>query len=390
MIGFIQAAGYGSRLYPLTLGGPNKASLEKKIPREHFNVNFRPKPLAPITNCPMIYSSLLMMRSLGVDKIFVSTGSYHDIFVEHFKSIDIPVMLSRKTSMYDTVKAEMNNGYKGPVVVLSGDIISNIDARPALEAHIKEGALATIVSTPITPDVRSCSPVVIEDTGKKFGKVMDYRHKFPRSEALKLSKGRNSSIYIFDSGFFEMANRKFGGRYYDFSEDVFPWLVSDKDVRFLGYRSSELWADVGELDYYLNVQKLSLKREFQFPYDGEIYSGSMTYRVGGHRIIGPSLVQNGCELGTGCTIGPFSVIGKGWEIGNNSVIAGSILWPADNALAMRSDLFRVKNNTSVVDSIIGSGSIISDVERKAVVHNGAENISYGLNVGGSPVKAGTI
>ncbi|MCX5748654.1 MAG: NDP-sugar synthase [Candidatus Saganbacteria bacterium] len=388
MIGFILAEGMGSRLYPLTLRKANQISIERGIPPRCFNINVRPKPLAPITNRPMIYSSLLMMRSLGVDKTFVTTGVWNDIYMKHFEQLGVDAYLvkNRRLGYFEKivkiVMEEVRKGYKGTVVVLSGDIVSNIDPRPALAVHERQKATATIVSTPITDDVRTCSPIVIEDPLQKSGLIADYRHKLSRQDALKLSRYRNSSVYLFDTSFFEMVAGMADEDDLDFSEDIFPWLVKNRSAKFMGYASDALWADVGELDYYLNIQRAALDQRLHFPYTEEFYPQSRIYAAGRYRVLGPSIISEGCDIGRGSVIGPYAVIGEGWGIGSNSKIIRSVFWPVDIGPSGYPGCFTVESGVTVADCAVGSGRIDRDAREEVIVSNGSETFRRQLNISG--------
>ncbi|MBN3033815.1 MAG: NDP-sugar synthase [Candidatus Saganbacteria bacterium] len=381
MIGFILAAGHGSRLYPLTLDKPNSVSLEKKLPPDHFNINARPKPLAPVTNCPMISSSLKMMNSLGVDKIFIIAGKWHDAFARHLPSAgpaEVVIRRDIRSNPFWDIKRmaeeEMAKGFRGSVVVLSGDIVSNIDPRPILEYHQGENATATIASTPITDDIRSCSPIALENPGQKSGRVIDYRHKLAQAEALALSSHRNSSVYFFETDFFDLVRDKFGERPLDLSADIFPWLAGSRAAKFMGYATDDLWSDIGEPDYYLNAQRLALEKRLAFPCLGDFYPAGRTYRIGNHRIAGPSVIGNNCDIGAGSLLGPYAVIGSGWTVGANSRITRSVLWPADAGLLSHPEYFSVGAGVSVTNCAAGSGRLEQDAADQIIVHNGSATI----------------
>ena len=197
MIGFIMAGGYGSRLYPLTLAELNKASRMNGIPEDVFNINALPKPLAPIANSSMIYSSINMLERLGIHNIAIQTGYLRDRFSPVFGGTN-GISLQWDPGSHGSVNSITSFVLRGTdidhVVVLSGDIVSNIDAGPALEAHIKSGAAATIVTTPITPNVHTCSPIATKDLNLYSSAVVDYRHKYPVSRALGISNAKINRV----------------------------------------------------------------------------------------------------------------------------------------------------------------------------------------------------
>jgi len=373
MIGIISAGGYGSRLFPLTLDKPREISRKKGITEDCYNINSLPKPLAPITNCPMIYSPLTKMKMLGVEKVFVTIHYQKEKFPYHLPKIsDLEIILtSPRASSTDELlkfaKQEIAKGYSGDFVYMNADIVSNIDPMPAFEAHKKQSPLVTIVSTPVTGNERRLSAI---KTAEKdiYEPVQEYQHKSTPKEA-KANK-RNASIYFFSQDFVAWVQEHYldlSG--IELSDHIFPRLASSNNDLFFCYKTNVFWLDVGEIDYYLSAQKGSLHGEVEHPLHGKFYRKYQTYYEGKYSVTGPTLIQEGCEIGNGTIIGPNTVIGKGWMIGNNCQFQGSVLWP-NNIGEEYNNCFLIENNISLNNCAVGSGHILRTNENKVIVSNG--------------------
>jgi len=114
-----------------------------------------------------------------------------------------------------------------------------------------------------------------------------------------------------------------------------------------------------------------LHGEVDHPLYGKFCREYQTYNEGKYSVIGPTLIQEGCEIGSGTVIGPNTVIGKGWMIGSNCQFQGSVLWP--NYIGEEyNNCFLIENNISLNNCAVGSGHILRNNENKVIVSNGGK------------------
>jgi len=130
----ILAGGLGTRLRPLTLE--------------------RPKPVVPLLNVPFLSYQLGLLGAHGVRDVILS--------VSHRPEVIRTIMAGERLGdvrLRDVVEKEplgtaggVRNAadlVEGRVVVLNGDVLTDLDLTAMLRAHQARGAAATIYLTPV-------------------------------------------------------------------------------------------------------------------------------------------------------------------------------------------------------------------------------------------------
>lgn len=124
-------------------------------------------------------------------------------------------------------------------LVISGDIVTDIDLSRAIRFHRQKQALATVVLK------RVANPheygVVVTD---RSGRVRQYLEKPDRQ--VIISNTVNSGIYILEPGILDYMEPN---QAYDFSIDIFPLIVA-QNVPFFGYLADGYWRDIGTWQSY--------------------------------------------------------------------------------------------------------------------------------------------
>ena len=128
-VGVVLAAGFGSRLKPMT--------------------KLVPKPLIPFMGVPLLYLNLERLAALGLDRYIVNAHYLADQIVE---AVDIyprhlPIHTSVEPEILGTVGAyvPMHKIRKGkPLVVVNGDIISDFNFVNLISHHETSGAVASM------------------------------------------------------------------------------------------------------------------------------------------------------------------------------------------------------------------------------------------------------
>ncbi|MCI0663351.1 MAG: nucleotidyltransferase family protein, partial [Acidobacteria bacterium] len=152
MKAIILAAGFGTRLWPLTIG--------------------RTKPAIPFLNRPLINYTIDYLRNYGVEELIINLhhephsvieqigdGSRYGVKITY--SIEEPEILGTSGAL-DRVRHLLEDG---TFVVINGKIITDIDLNSSLETHHKSNALATLVLRP-NPERKRFSEVKITEDGR--------------------------------------------------------------------------------------------------------------------------------------------------------------------------------------------------------------------------------
>ena len=131
MKAMILAAGPGTRLRPLTLN--------------------RPKALVPVGNRPMIDRIIEYLKKQGASEIVVNAHHHHGQVVKYLdegRPFGIHMEIRVEPEILGTgggIKNTEAFWNHAPFIVINGDILTDIDLAPAIEAHKKAGSPATLI-----------------------------------------------------------------------------------------------------------------------------------------------------------------------------------------------------------------------------------------------------
>lgn len=179
MKAFILAAGYGTRLEPLTLAVP--------------------KPMVPIVNLPTMQHNLELLKKHRFSDVTANIHYYPEQIENYFgdgSAFGVNLAYSFEEELLGTaggVKwmagkiARVNDAF----LVLSSDALTCINLERMVEYHKSKKALATIALARV-PDVSEFG-IVIQDPD---GKVIGFQEK-PKPEVAQ-SDLANAGIYIFE------------------------------------------------------------------------------------------------------------------------------------------------------------------------------------------------
>jgi len=224
MIGFILAAGEGSRLRPHTVD--------------------RPKPMIDICGHPILEYNVRALVALGIEQIFINTHYHADVIRSYFGDgqrfgarIDYlhePALLGTAGAL-DPVRARLIE----TVVLLYGDNLTDCPLYPIVERHRAASALATMALFE-RPDV-SASGIVQLDA---HDRVIRFLEK-PRPEEV-FSHWVNAGILIAEPRMLDFVP---AGQPSDFGRDVLPAILSAGET-IAGYRlRGNLWWIDSPVDY---------------------------------------------------------------------------------------------------------------------------------------------
>ncbi len=341
------AGGEGSRLRPLTCG--------------------LPKPMMPVVNRPMMEHILELLKKHNVQEIGVTLQYLPEAIQGYFgngSDFGVHMRYYVEEVPLGTAGSVKNaqNFLDETFVVISGDALTDLDLSQAMEFHRQKGALATLVLTPV--DIPLEYGVVITD---KDGRIAQFLEKPGWGEVF--SDTVNTGIYILEP---EVLNYFEPGQKFDFSKDLFPLLLKEKQPLF-GVSLSGYWCDIGNLQQYVQAHQDCLTGKVAVTIPGtEVVPGIW---VGDNSVIhpdasmkGPALIGDNCRVGSGALIDAYSVIGNGCLIQEQASIKRSVLW--DNVFlggraAIRGTVLgsqvKVKANAAIYEgSVVGSDSIIKE------------------------------
>ncbi len=326
------AGGKGTRLRPLTVG--------------------RPKPLVPIANRPIMGYQLRLIEEAGFERVFVPVDYLGEQIVRFTEGLDTDLEfqftfdnLSRGTA---GAVGNLRESLEDTFLVISGDLLVDIDLGEIVDFHRDREASATIVLTSVEDPTHYGIARLEEERIIEFVEKPDPSRIF--SDLI------NAGIYVFEP---RVLREIPADVEYDFSMDLFPRILDDTYVA--GYRLDGYWNDIGRPSRYLQANGDALSNQFPI---GEFYSeyrwlsgmkplmGSRS-RVGDVDISCSVLMGDECVVEGGSALRSFVVLGDGVRIGENSVLDGVVVHEGA----------KIGRNAHLTKSIIGRDSEIGeDVE----------------------------
>jgi mannose-1-phosphate guanylyltransferase/phosphomannomutase len=189
-------------------------------------------------------------------------------------------------------------------LVISGDIVTDIDLTAAVEFHRRRGGVATLVLKQVENPLEF--GIVITD---EEGRIERFLEKPGWGEVF--SDTVNTGIYILEP---EVLTHVPPGEEFDFSADLFPLLL-DKGFPMYGHVAEGYWEDVGNLDAYLEVhrdildRRLSLRPE-GFEMAGDIWLGEDAQVDPQAKVEGPVYIAENSRVEAGAHLREHTVLGK--------------------------------------------------------------------------------
>ncbi|MCL2799793.1 MAG: NDP-sugar synthase [Endomicrobia bacterium] len=320
MKAFVLAAGAGTRLRPLT--------------------HDIPKPMIPIVGKPALHHTFGNLRKYGFKDVCVNLYHCPDVIVNYFKNnnADINIKYSIEDKLLGTAGAikKQEKFFNDTFIVMSGDGLTDINLKKALEFHKKKKSIATIVLKEI--DARFEYGITLTD---KNGKVKSFVEK-PKWKDV-FADTVNTGIYIFEPEIFKYIPQD---KFFDFSMDLFPLLLKNKKSIY-GYVMEEYWTDIGNI--------LEYKKGVFDALDGKvkINMSSLTDKnlFGKNvKIKEPCFIGENVKIGKNVIINPYSVISENCEIGDGAVLEKTIVWSGS----------KVGKNARLFNTIVGHAGAIPE------------------------------
>ncbi len=298
MKAMVLAAGLGTRLKPIT-----------------FEL---PKPMVPVLDRPVMAHIVGLLQAQGFDDLIANIHHYPDTIRDYFGE--------RLTYRYENELLGTAGGVRNvadffgddPVVVVSGDALTDLDLNALVERHRSAGGIATLTVKKVA-DTREYG-VVIHDTE---GRIQGFQEKPEPAEAL--SDLGNCGIYCFSPEIFDYFPET---PFADWAEDVFPALL-EHDVAFHVHQIYDYWNDVGSLEELRQGTWDALRGVLKIDVT---QTGA---DLGEVEVIGYEPVWVGADVEFGSDVklmGPVA-IGDGCKVGDGAALRETIVFPGTNVEA---------------------------------------------------------
>ena len=287
MKAMILAAGLGTRLRPLT--------------------SHKPKPLVPIGNRPLIDRLIQYLKEYGIEEVIINAHHHHQQVVEYLDGgrpfgIDIEVRVEPEIlGTGGGIKNTEDFWDTDPIIIINGDILTDIDLSKALGAHRRDGSLATLI-------VHNCKPFNQIRINNDMDIVDIASENLPDRLAF-------TGIHIIQPEFLEYIPQGIFSNIIDCYREL---IKEGKPIR-AHLSNGHYWRDIGTVDSYILANKESLQE--------------------GLFLLGPN-----CKIHKSSRLKEWAIIGRNTYLEEGVEIRRSILWEG----------VIVRRETKIVDGIITS------------------------------------
>lgn len=307
MKAMVMAGGFGTRLRPLTC-----------------NI---PKPMVPMVNRPLLEHIFKLLKQHGFTELVVALYFQPEVIQDYFRDgsdwgLRISYLLpDSDLGTAGCVKKAAELLGRETFLVISGDVLTDINLSAAVSYHREKKSQATIVLSRAENPLAFGVVITREDGG-----IARFLEKPSWGEVF--SDTINTGIYILEP---ETLDRIPENKEYDFSKQLFPEIL-EAQAPLYGYIAEQAyWKDVGNLTEYRQAHQDAIRagERLAQPGQGERVGGNW---IGAGCLIDPTAeLQEGVILGHHCWIGPHvrisnSVLGNDCRVGESSKIIGSVIW----------------------------------------------------------------
>jgi mannose-1-phosphate guanylyltransferase len=343
----ILAGGEGTRLRPLT--------------------NTRPKPLLPILGKPCVEYVIRSLVDAAVDRAFLTCGYRSQDMVDQLgdgRQFGLDMRFAFEDHPAGTAGAVklLEEELSGTIVVVSGDVLADVDIRSLVAMHRRKGALATMALTTVDRP-EEFGIVGLDDDGR----IVRFKEK-PRTEEV-FSNLINAGIYVLEKRALQDIPE---GEKYDFSKQLFPKLLARSEPLY-GMPLSGMWKDIGRprdlLDANLRMAERK-GRTIEMP--GARCSGRIVatrFRAEGSEITGPAYIGEDTVIGrraslSSCAVGDRAEVGEGTVIDDSFLMDGCSL---GDGCVIRGSLLgkgcRIGQGVSIINAVLGDGISLDGPQR---------------------------
>jgi mannose-1-phosphate guanylyltransferase/phosphomannomutase len=339
MQAIIMAGGEGSRLRPLTLN--------------------RPKPMVPLANRPVMGHIVELLKTHKFSEA-VATLQYRSDDIQNYFSdgsnVGLPINYSVEPHPLGTagsVKyAERFLARDEPILIISGDALTDFNLTEIVAFHKRVGAAVTITLYHV-PNPLEYGVIIVNNEGK----IERFLEKPSWGEVI--SDTVNTGIYVISPEILDEIDPDVP---FDFSKDLFPRLMQ-KGAPLYGYIADGYWCDIGNIAEYMRA-------------NSDLLNGKVKLGEPGRHIGGGIYVEEDVDIAPDAQLfGPI-YLGRGVKIKGSVVIHGpTAIRPfsiVDNRAHIdRSIIFR---NAYIGEGAELRGAIIgrrSSLKSRVVVFEGA-------------------
>jgi mannose-1-phosphate guanylyltransferase/phosphomannomutase len=300
----IMAGGEGTRLRPQTSNTP--------------------KPMLPLVGRPMMGHIVSLLRRHGITDIVVTVAFMPNAIRSYFgdgSELGVRMVYATEETPLGTAGSVRNarDELTERFLVISGDVLTDIDLTSMIEFHEKNDALATLALCSVENPLEFGIVITREDgTIERFLEKPGWGQVF--------SDTINTGIYVLEPEIFDAIP---AGRSVDFSGEVFP-AVLEAGKPIFGYVANGYWEDVGTTAAYLKAHEDILDGKVEVDISGfelqpGVWLGKGSSVDPSARLGGPAFIGENCTIDEGAVIGAYSTIGANTRVAERAEVRHSVI-----------------------------------------------------------------
>ncbi|HWE57985.1 MAG TPA: sugar phosphate nucleotidyltransferase [Acidimicrobiales bacterium] len=300
----IMAGGEGTRLRPLTSN--------------------QPKPMMPIANRPMMEHIIELLKRHGFEDIVVTVAFQANAIRTYFgngSEFGVRMVYATEETPLGTAGSVRNamDELDDTFLVISGDVLTDIDIGSVVKFHQDRRAMATIGLKSMENPLEFGIVITRED-----GSIERFLEKPTWGQVF--SDTINTGIYVLEPGIFDYIEPD---KPVDFSSDVFPRML-DEGKPVFGYVADGYWEDVGTLDAYIKAHQDLLDSHVEMGIEGfrvgeAVWLGEGTEIDPAAVVVGPAIIGDYCRVEAGARLGEYTVLGSNVRVGPDCFIERSVV-----------------------------------------------------------------
>ncbi|CAN5747318.1 mannose-1-phosphate guanyltransferase [soil metagenome] len=304
----IMAGGEGTRLRPLTSNCP--------------------KPMLPLANRPMMEHIVGLLKAHGVDEIVVTVAFLANQIRTYFgdgSEFGVKMVYATEDQPLGTAGSVRNamDELTERFLVISGDVLTDIDLAQILAFHDEKDAVATIGLVRVENPLEFGIVITHED-----GSVERFLEKPTWGQVF--SDTINTGIFVLEPEIFDYIP---AGRPVDFSGEVFPALLADGRPLY-GAVATGYWEDVGTLESYVSAHRDVMDGRVAVDVPGFALSRGVWLGEGADvhpdaSVEGFAIIGENCRVEPGARVGDYTVLGSNVRVRGGADLKRSVIH--DNA-----------------------------------------------------------
>jgi mannose-1-phosphate guanylyltransferase/phosphomannomutase len=280
--------------------------------------------MMPLANRPMMEHIVTLLKKHGFDDIVVTVAFQSNAIRTYFGNgaeFGVRMVYATEDTPLGTAGSVRNAmaELKDPFLVISGDVLTDIDLSAIVEFHQDHAALATIGLKAMVNPLEFGIVITRED-----GSIERFLEKPTWGQVF--SDTINTGIYVLDPAIFDSIEADVP---VDFSSQVFPKLL-DAGAPLFGHVAEGYWEDVGTLDAYVQAHHDVLDGLVEVDVPGfrlgdGVWLGEGSEIHPSAKVEGPVIVGDYCRIAAGAHLREYSVLGSNVRVGEDAFIHRAIV-----------------------------------------------------------------